>query len=337
MVSTLQAYLNFVSYTLAPNKVTNTDLSNSFTDFSEEKIWKSTGIKNRYTIDPFTRISDFGAECAEAFFEQYPIKKEEIDFLIFCTECPDYMGPATSCIVQHKLNLSTNTGTIDLAFGCSGYTYGLSMAKALIESGMANNILFITADIPTQVLSKEDAHLHFLFSDGASASLISSRAEGYRIGDFIFGTDGAGESKLLSKNSAFYEPKTSEWYKEQINEGLLHGRMQMDGEDVFRFSLREVPRLVNSILTKNNCQQDDIDLFVFHQASTIILKSLKRKLRIPDERFFCNLAEVGNTVSASIPIALCDAFSQGKIKPGMKVLIAGFGIGYSWSGTIIQI
>jgi 3-oxoacyl-[acyl-carrier-protein] synthase-3 len=331
-----KAYLNFVDYLLAPNQLTNETLSRRFPNLSAEKIFKTTGINYRYSIGIDAVVSDFAASCANNFFQHHPIKKEEIDFLIFCTECPDYLGPATSCIVQYKLGLSTQIGTFDLAFGCSGYTYGLSMAKALVESGIANNVLFVTADIPTTVLSKDDEQLHFLFSDASSISLISSKEVGYKIGDFSFGTDGSGATKLMSRNSAFVEPKDAEWFAENKNETLSFGRMEMDGEDVFRFSLREVPRLVQQVLDKNKCIFDNIDLFIFHQASNIILKSLQRKLRIPDERFFCNLAEVGNTVSASIPIALEQARERNIIKPGMKIMVLGFGIGYSWSGTIIQ-
>jgi 3-oxoacyl-[acyl-carrier-protein] synthase-3 len=331
-----EAYLNFVNYLLAPNQLTNESLSKKFPNFSEERILKTTGINYRYSVGNNLVSSDFATTCANIFFQNYLINKEEIDFLIFCTECPDYLGPATSCIVQNKLGLSTQIGTFDLAFGCSGYTYGLSMAKALVESGMANNVLFVTADIPTTVLSKEDEQLHFLFSDASSTSLISSKNNGYKLGNFSFGTDGSGATKLMSRNSAFIEPRSLKWFAESKNKDLSFGRMEMDGEDVFRFSLREVPLLVKQVLEKNNCAFDEIDLFVFHQASSIILKSLQRKLRIPDERFFCNLAEVGNTVSASIPIALEQAREKKIIKPGMKIMLLGFGIGYSWSGTIIQ-
>lgn len=330
------AYLNHVTYLLAPHVLTNTVLAERFPAFTEDQILKNTGISQRYAIEPGTIASDFAAACGTYFFEEFPVDKTSIDFLVFCSEAPDYVGPATSCIIQHKLGLPTNIGTLDLAFGCSGYTYGLSISKALIESGMASNILFITTDIPTSVLPPGDPMLHFLFSDGASASLISAKPSGPQIGNFAFGTDGSGESSLRVRNSAISEPKDHAWLDNPQNEGLRIGRMEMDGEAIFSFSLREVPQLVEQILDKNRCTMEDIDLFIFHQASSIILKSLKRKLRIPDNRFFSNLAEVGNTVSASIPVAYTEAVKQGKITKGMKVLIAGFGIGYSWSGTVIQ-
>ena len=330
------AHLNYVSYLLAPNLISNKELVKRYPEYTEEQIFKNTGINKRYAIDKGGLTSDFATKCGEKFFSEFPVKKEDIDFLIFCTEGPDYIAPATSCIIQHKLGLSTTIGTIDLSFGCSGYTYGLSIAKAIVESGMAKNVLFITADIPTQVLPPKDAHLHFLFSDGATTTLITLEEKGQSIGNFTFGTNGAGEENLRVRNSAFCEPKNSNWYNNNSNKDLPVGRMEMNGEAIFRFSIDKVPQLIEQVLDKNNCKQDDIDLFIFHQASSIILKSLKRKLKIPDEKFFSNLADVGNTVSASIPIAFVEAKKQGIIKPNMKILIAGFGIGYSWSGTIIQ-
>ena len=330
------AYLNHVSYLLAPHAVTNADLALRFPEYTEAQIFKNTGIHTRYTVTKGMLPSDFGTAGGEVFFQKFPVKKEDIDFLIFCTEGPDHFAPATSCIIQDKLGLPTSIGTIDLAFGCSGYTYGLSFAKALVESGMATNVLLITAEMSTTILSPETPLLHFLFSDAASASLISCKPTGNRIGHFTFGTDGSGATKLRSVNSGLAAPRDVDWYDDPRNEGLVTGRMEMDGEEIFRFSLREVPQLIEQVLEKNGCVMEDIDLFIFHQASSIILKSLKRKLKIPDERFFSNLAEVGNTVSASIPVAYAEALKQGKIRKGMKILLAGFGVGYSWSGTVIH-
>ncbi len=330
------AHLNYVSYLLAPEKVTNADLVRLYPTYTEAQIFKNTGIHTRYRVHPGSLSSDFATACGEDFFRKFPVRKEDIDFLIFCTEGPDYIAPAASCLIQHKLGLRKNIGTFDLTFGCSGYTYGLSMAKSLVESGMAKNVLFITADIPSTVVSPLDPHLNFLFSDGASASLISAKPEGAAIGHFEFGTDGSGEYSLRVRHSAYREPRGSDWHTDPAHEGLPVGRMEMNGEEIFRFSLREVPPLVESVLHKNGLSTDDTQLFIFHQASQIILKSLGRKLRLPAEKLYSNLAEVGNTVSASIPIAYASALSAGALAPGSKLLLAGFGIGYSWSGTVIE-
>lgn len=331
-----EAYLNYANYLLGSIAVSNKDLHDKFPSYSEEKIFTTTGVKKRFTNPKGTLSSDFGVACAEDFFKKFSVKKTEIDFLIFCTEVPDYIAPATSCIVQHKLGLKTSIGTLDLSFGCSGYTYGLSIAKALVESGIAKNILFICADHPTSVIPADNSILHFLFSDGASTNLISSNTIGPSIKSFIFGTDGSGEREMMVKNSGLKEAKNKEWFSNQSNSGLQMGRMEMNGEAVFNFALSEIPQLIKETLKKNKLKFEDVDFFVFHQASRIILKTLKRKLKIPDEKFLSNLEFYGNTVSSSIPIELIEAEQNSLIKKGMRVLIVGFGIGFSCSGTILE-
>lgn len=331
-----KTYLNEIHFSVGQHEVKNDDLCKKYTSYTPEKILKESGVKTRYHSKKGELSSDLAQTCGKQFFDFFNFKRDDVDFLIFCTEGPDYIAPATSCIVQKKLNLPTSIGTLDLAFGCSGYTYSLLQAKALIESGIANNVIVITADIPSQVVAEQDIYLNFIFSDAASLSWISRDHKGYEIGNFAFGTDGSGERNLYVSNSTFNEPKDIDWYNNQKNLGLPVGRMVMKGEAIFKFSIREVPKLVDQILNKNNLDFESVDLFIFHQASRIILKSIQKKLKIDDAKFFSILASYGNTVSATIPIALSEAKKQGKITPGMNILIAGFGIGYSWSGTIIK-
>lgn len=331
-----QAYLNYVDYSLASIEVSNDDLAVLYPSFSSSEIYKKSGIEKRYKVPLGTLVSDFAVEAAECFFQKHSVDRSRVDYLIFCTECPDYTAPATSCIIQRKLNLSNNIGTMDLSFGCSGYTYGLLYAKALIESGIATNVLFITGDMPTTTIPVDQIDLNFLFSDGASVTLISTNKIGYRIGDFVNGTDGRGEMYLRAQSSAYNSPKDKSWYESAKTKNLFTGIMEMNGEEMFRFAIQKVPILVDEILEKNNVSADDIDYYVFHQASSIILKSLKRKMNIPDKKFVNRIASVGNTVSASIPIALSQLKYEGLIEKGAKILVAGFGIGYSWSGTIIE-
>jgi len=333
-----QAFLNHIGFTLAPIEVTNEVLVEKYQNEFTTSILKKSGVDKRYKLPSGTLISDFATEAADNFFQKYDINKLEIDFLIFCSECPDYLGPATSCIIQKKCNLPKNIGTLDISFGCSGYTYGLAMAKALIESGLAEKVLFITADMPNAVIPANNLNLNSLFSDASSVSLISCEriGLGFQVNDFCFGTDGTGAESIISRNSAFAKSDDKLLDEEEYMKSFVRGRMEMNGEDVFRFSLREVPVLVKEILSKHHLSFEEIDLFVFHQASEIILKALKRKLNIADEKFFSNLKNFGNTVSSSIPIALLDAIKQGLVNPGMRIMLLGFGIGYSWSGTIIE-
>lgn len=330
------AYLNTIDFALAKNKLTNEQLAKFYPEFSEEQILKNTGIHARFAVDKNTVCTDFAAEKVLELLKKHQVDKNSFDFLIYCTEAPDYIAPASSVILQQKLGLKTTIGTFDLNFGCSGYTHGLLLAKSLIESGIANKVLFVTADIPTQVISSADPTLRFLFSDAVSMNIISAEQKGFEISRFIQGTDGSGEKALHVENSGFNQPRNSDWFLDSETKDLPVGRMTMDGMAVFRFSLDCVPKAIEEVLVKNKLKQNDIDLFVFHQASSIILKSLQRKLNIADSKIFNNIDKVGNTVSASIPIALCHAIDEGLIKKDMNILIIGFGIGFSWSATILK-
>lgn len=331
-----KAYLNSIDFELAKNCITNTLLCAQYPEYTPEMIFKNSGIKQRFAVDKGTVCTDFAAEIVNPLLDKRQINRTEIDFLIYCTEAPDYIAPASSTVLHKKLRLPSTCGTFDVQFGCSGYTYGLLLAKSLIESGLAKKILFVTADLPTEGISDEDVALRFLFSDAVSMSVISDTAQGLAIGNFEKGTDGNGETALFVANSGFKTPRNQGWFTDNATKNLPVGRMTMDGLKVFRFSLDVVPMLVEETLKKNNLSHENIDLFVFHQASNIILKSLQRKLKIADSKIFNNIEKNGNTVSASIPIALKEALEKGIIKKNMNIMIVGFGIGFSWSATVLN-
>jgi 3-oxoacyl-[acyl-carrier-protein] synthase-3 len=222
---------------------------------------------------------------------------------------------------------------MDIPYCCSAYVYGLAHAKSLIVSGMAKNVLLLTSDVSLKTISARDLELRSIFSDAASATLITEKSAA-DIGSFVFGTDSSGCKNLYVSRSAFKDPIDATFIEE---EKLRHGKMVMNGMEIFNFALREVPALVNNILEKNNMALDDVDLFVFHQPSRFLLETLRKKINIPPEKFFINIEDYGNTVSTTIPLALTDAVKAGKLKKGMKIMVAGFGIGYSWAGTIIKI
>jgi len=320
--------INHISTYLPKNVITNEQLAKEF-DSSEEQIFKNTGIKQRYSSSKGEIPSDMAVKAAEVLFETHKINKNEIDFLIFCTEGFDHKGPSTSCLIQHRLGLGNHVGCIDLPYGCSGYVYGIGMANALLTSLMATKVLFLTADIPSKVSHKKDLELRSIFSDIGSASLIT-KAEGEQ--HFVFGTDGGGYDNLIVDHSATRNPQV----EGEFLEDLPYGHMKMNSTEVFLFAVKRVPVLIDDILKKHNCTIDDIDLFVFHQASYFMLDVIRRKSKIPKEKFFVNIENFGNSVSSTIPVALHDAEQKGILKKGMKVLLAGFGIGYSWGATIIK-
>jgi len=335
----VKASIKAISYYLPENTLTNKDLSELFPHLTEEDIFKKTGIKKRHITSEGIVGSDLAFFAGEKLFEEHTIDKQIVDFLIFCTEGLDYKGPATACTLQDRLELSTNCGAIDLPLGCTGFTYCLSVAKVLVESQQARNVLVLTSDIPSTVIHPKDADLRMLFGDAGAATLVSADETGETdIGNFSFGTDGSGAKNLIVKRSGTRNAPDIEWLKEHEDVGgMKYGRMEMNALEIFTFTLRVVPPMIEDILKKNNLTKEHIDLFVFHQANAFLLSVLRRKLKIEVERFFIYMEEVGNTVSATIPIALYEAIKIGKAKKGDRVLVAAFGIGYSWSGTVITL
>jgi 3-oxoacyl-[acyl-carrier-protein] synthase-3 len=260
-----------------------------------------------------------------------------IDLLICCTLGPDYSSPSNSTLIHERLGLLEHCCCIDLQMGCSGYIHGLGIAKSMLMSGQATNALFLTSEVPSISIHSEDLYLRMLFGDAGSATFIS---QDYfkRIGDFVFGTDGNGSESLYVDRSGVRSPIDRDWIELHANEkgNLQHGRMHMNGSDIVHFSIKKVPELLQQTLSKNNLTFEEIDLFIFHQASGFILSILKRKCKIPDEKFFVYIKDVGNTVSNTIPIALAEAIKQNAAKEGMKVMLLGFGIGFTWGGTVIE-
>ncbi|MBT4775378.1 MAG: ketoacyl-ACP synthase III [Crocinitomicaceae bacterium] len=331
------ASIKAVSYYLPSERLTNEDLFAEFGTLSPAEIFKRVGVRERPIRGEGQIGSDLAFESSLVLFDEHGIDKSEIDFLLFCTEGLDYKGPATACIMQDRLGLNKATGAMDIPMGCAGFTNGLAIAKALIASGQSKNVLLQTADIPSSVIHPGDLDLRMLFGDAGASALISRCEDQRGIGSFVMGTDGSGAANLMVKRSNTRTPVDTEWLEEhKAVGGLEFGRMEMNGLEIFSFSMREVPPLVGDVLAKNNLTLEEIDLFVFHQANAFILKMLARKLRIDSEKVYNCMEYIGNTVSASVPIALAKASKEGKIKKGSTVLVAAFGIGYSWSGTIIK-
>jgi 3-oxoacyl-[acyl-carrier-protein] synthase-3 len=315
--------------------LTNQDLVAIFPEKTEETILKSFGIKNRHIRQPKQTGSDLSYLAATNLFSDFPdFDKNKIDFLIFCTEGLDYKAPTSSSVLHHRLGLNQNCGCIDMPMGCAGYVYGLSLANAMIVSGNASNVLLLVSDIPTSVIHSQDFDLRCIFGDAGAATLVQA-TEQNGIGKFVFGNDGEGAKNLIVEQGSTRAPIDLEWiekYKDE-QEYLAHGKMEMNGLEIARFSLQRVPTLLDETLQKNNLLFEEIDLFVFHQASKFILSALQRKCKIPKEKFYEYYENVGNTVSCSIPIALKNAQLEGKLKKGDKVMLLGFGVGYTCQRT----
>ncbi len=310
-------------------------------EITPESIFQQCGIKKRYVADLKDTTKDLGNRAATLLFEEWDIDRSTVDYLIFVSDALEYKGPSTAAIMQHNLGLEQTTATLDILQGCTGWVYGLSIAKAVIHSGLAKKVLLITGDVPTRVIHPTDIELSSIFSDAAAATLISAEklenGINAAIEDFIFGTDGRGENHLMVERSATKDPADIAWLKqyEDVPSGLGGGRLRMDSPKIFMFVIRRVPQLIKAILEKHKLDIEDIDYFVFHQANGTMLEFLRKRMKIPKEKFIISIEQIGNTVSATIPIAIKEMVDQKKIEKGNKILVAGFGIGFSWGATIL--
>ena len=307
-------------------KVTNEDLQKEFPEWSPEKIFNKVGVKQRYTASAEETVLELAVKASEKLLKK--IDKNEIDFILFCTQSPDYHLPTTACILQDRLGLRKNIGALDFNLGCSGFVYGLSIAKGLIATGAAQNILLVTAETYTKYLRKSDKSNRTIFGDGAAATLIQ-KDEAKENFQFILGTDGSGYDNLIVRNGGG---------RNRINKEDEAGNcLYMNGQNIFIFTIEKIPALVKEILEKNNLTKNNVDYYIFHQANAHILRRQREILDIPEEKFYINLEKYGNTVSSTIPIALKDALETGKIKRGQKIMLIGFGVGLSWGATIVEL
>ncbi len=332
--------LKYFSYYLPEKEYNNEDY---FLDFPEarenaDKLMK-IGITSRRVVAKGETASDLAVKSALKLFEEHAIDKSEIDFILFCTEQPDHVAPATACLIQERLKLGNHCGALDYNLACSGYVYGVAMAKGLVESVGLRNVLLLNATAVTSIVNPRDGSSRYLFGDGAAATLVSADAE-QKIGEFIFGTDGARADKIIVRDGGARNPFSETSYLETEDE---YGNVQsdahlhMNGVSIFNFGLKTVPQIVRDVLAKNKTSIEHIDLFIFHQANRFMIEAIASRLGIPTEKVFNFMEHSGNTVSATIPIALSEAVRSGKAKPGSKILVCGFGTGLSWSATVITL
>lgn len=329
------AFIKAISYYLPEKTVTNEDLVSEFPEWTVEKIADKVGVNRRHISSIGETATDLAVNAAERLFALNPdIKREDIDFVLLCTQSPDYFLPSSSCIIQSRLGIPTSCGAFDFNLGCSGYVYGLAVAKGLISGGIAKNILLLTAETYNKYLHPRDKGNRTIFGDAATATVISTNGFA-EIGNFALGTNGAGADNLIVKTGGSRHPEKANDLSFDEN-GNPHSSdyLYMNGSEIFSFTQKNVPIVVRQTLDKNDLSMDDINMFVFHQANRYMLNFLRKKIKIVPEKFFIYMAEIGNTVSNSIPIALDNAKKEGKLTG--PVLICGFGVGYSWGGTILN-
>jgi len=331
----MKAFIKNIVYYLPQQILTNEALAQEFPEWSVEKIMAKVGVNQRHIAAQNETATDMAISAAQKLFDA-GVDKQTIDYVLLCTQSPDYFLPTSACIIQDKLGLSTNIGALDFNQGCSGFVYGLSLAKGLIYANIAQNVLLLTAETYTKHLHPKDKGNRTIFGDAAAATLVST--EGFaEIGEFSLGTDGSGAENLIIQTGAARNPeKSGEVTFDKDNNPVSLDYIYMNGSEIFAFTLEAVPNLVNKTLEKNNIDKDAVDLFIFHQANKYMLEFLRKKLKIEQEKFYICLSEVGNTVSSTIPIAIYEAMKDSSLKKGMKSLLAGFGVGYSWGGVVLK-
>lgn len=331
----MEAYIKAISYYLPEKVLANEDLVKEFPEWTVDKIAGKIGVSSRHISAEGETAGDMAIKAAEKLFSEGEVKKEDIDFIILCTQSPDYFLPSTACVIQNRLGLGTNCGAFDIDLGCSGYEYGLATAKGLIAAGIAKNILLLTAETYTKHLHPKDKGNRTIFGDGASATVVST--EGFaRIGEFSLGTDGRGAKDLIHATGGWRnnKPLNDLTYDENKNPHSSDF-LFMDGKAIFDFTADAVPVMVDDVLKKNNLTLAETDLFVFHQANKYMINYLRKLIGIDKDKFYICLDTVGNTVSSTIPIALCEARKEGKLMG--SVLLAGFGVGFSYGAVVVDI
>lgn len=326
-----KAFIKDIAYYLPDRIVTNEEIVKDFPEWSVEKITEKVGVHQRHVASDNETAADMAEKAANILFVEKGVDRDSIDFIILCTQSPDYFLPTSACLLQHKLGLRENIGAFDFNLGCSGFVYGLAISKGLIMSGVAHNVLLLTSETYNKYIHPKDKGNRTIFGDGATATLISE--DGFaEIGEFSLGTDGRGAKNLIVKSGAARQKELlGDLTFDKNGNPISSDHLFMNGAQIFVFTQRTVPKLVQDVLDKNHLAQDDIDLFVLHQANTYMLDFLRKKMGIAEDRFYMFMENIGNTVSSSIPICLVEARKEERLKG--NILLCGFGVGYS-SGAV---
>lgn len=331
----MKAFINSVAYYLPQNVVSNEEIVRDFPEWSVEKITEKVGVKQRHVASAEETATDLAEKAAIRLFDENGINRESIDFVILCTQSPDYFLPPSACLLQERLGLRQDVGAFDFNLGCSGYVYGLAIAKGLIISGVASNVLLLTAETYNKYLHPKDKGNRTIFGDAATATLVSTQGFA-EIKEFALGTDGKGSKNLIVKSGASrMRALQNDVQFDKNGNPISSDHLYMNGAQIFVFTQKNVPRVIEDVLAKNNLKKEEIDLFILHQANSYMLDFLRKKMHIDEDKFYMFMENVGNTVSNSIPICLAEA--QGKGRLCGNVVLCGFGVGYSWGAVVVTI
>lgn len=329
------AKITHLSYAFPEDSLDNQMIETKYPAWTDQKIRDKIGISSRFIARDDQTAADLACQAAENLLASAPeIKREEIDLIILCTQSPDYLLPTTACVLQDRLGLPTTCAAFDVNLGCSGYIYGLSIAKGLMETGVATKTLFLTGETYSKWLAEDDLSVRTIFGDAGTATFLQL-GDSPSIGPFVLGTDGSGASHLVV-HAHDIRPHEKDPLFAQLPKNRDPNSLFMDGAEIFQFTLETVPSACAKLLEKAELDTNDIDLFVFHQANLYMLEQLKKYCKIPDTKFVIDMENYGNTVSCTIPIALSNLQKRVQLHKGMTVALIGFGVGLSWGACIIN-
>ncbi|MBQ3336138.1 MAG: ketoacyl-ACP synthase III [Selenomonadaceae bacterium] len=305
----------------------------------DARFIKKIGVKCRHICAKDEAAGDLAFNAAEKLFAEHELDRHEIDFILLCTQHPDHLGPHTAAHLQHRLGLKKSVGSMDIALGCSGYIYGLAVAKGLIETGLAKKILFITSSVYTKYINRADKSTRPLFGDGATATWLDGGAQ-ESLRAFVFGSDGSRFDKLIIPvGGSRHMPRDNPEIFSTDENGNYRSNWEifMDGMAITYFTLREVPPLVEKVLDAAKLTRADLDYCIFHQANKFMMTYLRDKAGLLDVPFHNDISETGNLVSGSVPLAIEQVVKNFGAENLKRVMLAGFGVGLSWAGCIADL
>ena len=326
-------YISGTGFYLPPRIVTNDELS-SYMDTTDEWIQERTGIKERRYVEKGVGPSDLAIPATEQALKAAGLTVSDIDFIIFATSTPDFYAPGSGCVLQEKMGFN-EIGALDIRVQCSGFIYGLSIAEQYIRTGNFKNILLIGAEVQSTAmnLTDEGRDTAIIFGDGAGAAIISATEENKG----ILSTHMHSEGKYL-KELWLETPASNAGHPRITREVLDEGKqyLKMNGKEVFRHAITRFPEVINEALEANNLTSEDINLLIPHQANLRITQMVQKRLGLSNDQVFSNIHKYGNTTAATIPIALAEAFNEGRIKEGDILVLAAFGAGFTWASAIMK-
>ena len=322
-------YIRSLATYVPPRLLTNSDLE-KMVDTTDEWILQRTGIRERHIVDPGVATSDLAKEAALKAIERAGLTPNDIGLIVVGTVTPDMLFPSTACLVQHKIGARHAWG-FDLSAACSAFTYALTAATQIVSAGCHDNALVIGADVMSSIIDYKDRATCVLFGDGAGAMVVSAATAGEpSLVDFEHEIDGGGGPALCMPAGGSLRPPSHE----TVEQGLHY--VKQDGATVFKFAVRKTEEISRRIMERNQISAADLDLFVSHQANRRIIMSATEKLGIDPAKVVINIERFGNTTAATIPLALNDALTDGRLKKGDLVLLASVGAGFTVGSVLLR-